>query len=264
MEKMETRIDNYWSLRAEEFSRFRLLDLASPMRTAWTKFFRQELPQRGDRPIRALDCGTGAGFFAFMLAELGCETTGIDYSHDMVQQAEQNAKLLHYPPVTFLQMDAQEMTFSDESFDFIVSRNMTWTVPAPEKVYQQWFRLLAPGGVVINFDANYGHMFRRQDDSGVTERNNAAWEKSDFKTIGTRPDMIRERNDITRELSITQQVRPQWDVDLMLQLGFDRVSVDMRVAGDITAGFNGGAFEMPKKEAGEPDHRIFCVKGVKL
>ncbi len=86
MEKMETRIDNYWSLRAEEFSRFRLLDLASPMRTAGTKFFRQELPQRGDRPIRALDCGTGAGFFAFMLAELGCETTGIDYSHDMVQQ----------------------------------------------------------------------------------------------------------------------------------------------------------------------------------
>ena len=118
MGNMEKRIDDYWSLRAEEFSRYRILDLAGPVRMYWHEFFKKELPDCGGRKVRALDCGTGAGFFAFMLAELGCETTGIDYSRSMIDQAEENAAHLHFPPIRFLQMDAQEMTFEDASFDF--------------------------------------------------------------------------------------------------------------------------------------------------
>ena len=262
MGNMEKRIDNYWSLRAEEFSRYRILDLAGPVRMIWHEFFKKELPDCGDRKVRALDCGTGAGFFAFMLAELGCETTGIDYSQSMIDQAEENAAHLHFPPIRFLQMDAQEMTFEDASFDFIVSRNMTWTVPAPEKVYAEWARLLAPGGVVINFDANYGHMFRVQDDTGMTEKMNEKWEQSENKSIGTRPDMIRERNDITRELSITEKVRPQWDVDMLLRLGFDQVSVDMKIASEMYKGYYGPMSDRPR-DPNEPDPRIFCVKGIK-
>lgn len=162
--------DRYWSLRAEEFSRYRILDLAGPVRMCWHDFFKKELPDCKGKTVRALDCGTGAGFFAFLLAELGCETTGVDYSQSTVDQAEETSAHLHYPPIRFLRMDAQDMPFADNSFDFIVSRNMTWTVPAPEKVYREWARLLAPGGVVINFDANYGYIFRMQDDTGVTEK----------------------------------------------------------------------------------------------
>lgn len=264
MGNMEKRIDDYWSLRAEEFSRYRILDLAGPARMRWHDFFQKALPDCGGRKVRALDCGTGAGFFAFMLAELGCETTGIDYSQSMIDQAEENAAHLHYPPIRFLQMDAQSMTFEDGAFDFIVSRNMTWTVPAPEKVYAEWARLLAPGGIVINFDANYGHMFRIQDETGVTEKMNEKWEQSADKTIGTRPDMIRERNDISRALSITEKVRPQWDVDQLLCLGFDQVSVDMRVASEMYGDVYGQIPRQPAQSGEGPDHRIFCVRGVKL
>ena len=38
----------------------------------------------------------------------------------------------------------------------IVSRNLTWTLPDAEHAYQEWFRVLKPGGVMINLDANYG------------------------------------------------------------------------------------------------------------
>ena len=62
--EMEKRIDKYWSMRAEEFSRFRLVDLASPIRLSWHEFFKKEFSDVGKRPVRALDCGTGAGFFA--------------------------------------------------------------------------------------------------------------------------------------------------------------------------------------------------------
>lgn len=264
--EMQERINTYWSKRAEEFSHFRLLDLAGPQRMVWRDIISQHLPKKEGK-IRALDTGTGAGFYAFILAELGCETTGIDYSQDMIDQANANAEMLHFPPVMFIQMDAQKMDFEDESFDFIISRNVTWTVPEPEKIYAEWFRLLAPGGVVVNIDANYGYVFKKSDESGWTEKQNAKWEQSEHKLIGTRPDMVIERNDIAKQLSIASEYRPQWDLNLMLRLGFKEVGA--------RANFMEVVFpDMPKKDpfGGEkpfeldenaPDTRIFMVKGIK-
>ena len=264
--EMQERINNYWSKRAEEFSHFRLLDLAGPQRDVWLDIFREHLPRR-EGTIRALDTGTGAGFFAFLLAHLGCETTGIDYSQDMIDQAHANAAMLRYPPVTFLQMDAQNMSFPDESFDFIISRNVTWTVPEPEKIYSEWFRLLTPGGVVLNIDANYGYVFKKADESGWTEKQNARWAESKDKLIGTRPDMVNERNDIAKQLSIAAERRPQWDLDRMLRLGFTQVSATVNYMTRIFP--NMPKMEPPKGERpfepdpDAPDTRIFMVKGVK-
>ena len=265
MSDIKSRINTYWSMRAEEFSQFRLLDLAGPQRMVWRRIISEQLPEK-EGTIRALDCGTGAGFYAFILAELGCETTGIDYSQDMIDQADTNAALLRYPPVRFLHMDAQAMSFDDESFDFIISRNMTWTVPEPEKVYSEWYRLLAPGGVVMNIDANYGYVFKKADESGWTEKQNAKWEESGHKWIGTRPDMVNERNDIAKNLSIAKEVRPQWDLDLMLRLGFTEVSARADYMQVVCP-------DMPKPDFGHekpfepekdgPDTRIFMVKGIK-
>ena len=264
---MQDRINTYWSKRAEEFSEFRLKELAGPQHNQWMHFLRTQLPQ-GKEKIRALDCGTGAGFYAFLLSELGCETTAIDYSGDMIEQCEANAKMLRYPPIRFLQMDAQQMTFEDESFDFIISRNVTWTVPEPEKIYGEWYRLLAPGGVVVNIDANYGYVFKKADESGWTEKENAKWENSPQKLIGTRPDMVNERNDIAKNLSIAAEVRPQWDLDLMLRLGFSEVSATPNVMVKIFPEM--AKIEWPRNENNPftadkdaPDTRIFMVKGIK-
>ena len=262
---MQERINTYWSKRAEEFSHFRLLDLAGPQRMVWRDIISQHLPKK-EGPIRALDTGTGAGFYAFLLAEFGCETTGIDYSDEMIAQAEANAAMLHFPPVRFLQMDAQSMGFEDESFDFIISRNVTWTVPEPEKVYAEWFRLLSPGGVVLNIDANYGYVFKKADESGWTEKQNAKWESSEQKLIGTRPDMVNERNDIAKQLSIASQERPQWDLNLMLHLGFREVSaranfMELVFPNAPKPPVNAESPFSLDKDA--PDTRIFMVKGVK-
>jgi ubiquinone/menaquinone biosynthesis C-methylase UbiE len=57
--------------------------------------------------------------------------------------------------VSFKIMDAEELDFASESFDALVTRNLTWTLPHIEKAYHEWFRILKPGGVLINFDADY-------------------------------------------------------------------------------------------------------------
>ena len=39
-------------------------------------------------------------------------------------------------------MDAQALEFEDESFDVIISRNLTWNLPHPEMAYKEWLRVL--------------------------------------------------------------------------------------------------------------------------
>lgn len=263
--EMQERINNYWSKRAEEFGEYRLYALAGSERDNWIAFFKEHLPKKEGK-IRALDTGTGAGFFAFMFASLGCETTAIDYSEEMIAHATALEKQLRYPPIRFLQMDAQNMSFEDESFDFIFSRNVTWTVPEPEKIYSEWYRLLAPGGVLINIDANYGYVFKKSDESGWTEKMNAKWEESEHKTIGTRPDMVNERNDIAKQLSIASERRPQWDLDQMLRLGFSRVEARPNAMAVVFPNMPKFEFKGEKPfelDKDAPDTRIFMVKGVK-
>lgn len=86
------------------------------------------------------DVGTGTGYFAILLALHGHRTTGIDFTRAMLQEAEETADS-YAANASFLYMDAQALDFPDNSFDAIVTRNLTWTIPEPEKAYQEW----APG-----------------------------------------------------------------------------------------------------------------------
>lgn len=56
----------------------------------------------------------------------------------------------------FQVMDAENPMFADETFDVVISRNLTWTLPNAEHAYGEWMRVLKTGGVLLNFDANYG------------------------------------------------------------------------------------------------------------
>jgi ubiquinone/menaquinone biosynthesis C-methylase UbiE len=61
---------------------------------------------------------------------------------------------------TFLRMDAQDLDFPDESFDLILSRNLIWDLERPRKAYEEWLRVLRPGGRMIIFDGNfYLHLY---------------------------------------------------------------------------------------------------------
>ena len=50
---------------------------------------------------------------------------------------------------------ADALDFEDGLFDVVVSRNVTWNLPEPERGYAEWARVLRPGGLIINFDANW-------------------------------------------------------------------------------------------------------------
>ncbi|MBQ8930798.1 MAG: class I SAM-dependent methyltransferase, partial [Oscillospiraceae bacterium] len=59
---------------------------------------------------------------------------------------------------------AGKLPFAENSFDVIISRNVTWALPEPEQTLGLWQKLLRPGGRLIYWDGNhYYYLFNETD-----------------------------------------------------------------------------------------------------
>ena len=102
----------------------------------------------------ALDLCCGTGDITFALAKNGAEATGLDFSAEMLQVAKNktgNQKLETGTP-KFLQGDAQQIPFPENTFDIVTVgyglRNLTsW-----ERGVDEMFRVARPGGRLIVLD----------------------------------------------------------------------------------------------------------------
>lgn len=230
MELIKHRVTHYWSNRADSFEQQRLREFDSEKRERWLAELRRYLPQ--GKTLRILDVGTGTGFFACLLAAEGHNTTGIDLTPNMIEHAKHMAAVLGLD-ARFQLMDAEEPDFESESFDVLVTRNLTWTLPHIEKAYREWYRILKPGGILINFDADYCAALEDEDEHDLPA-NHA------HKLV---PDCMMQENDsITMEIGAYHGPRPQWDVQLLIEAGFERVTVDTgvyrRIYAEIDEFFN--------------------------
>lgn len=214
MEPIKHRIEHYWSHRAEGFQEQRLREFRDDKHRRWLLEMDRWLPR--DRSLRILDLGTGTGYFALILAAEGHKVTGIDLTPEMIRRARISAAGLDLE-AEFLVMDAEQPDFLPESFDALVTRNLTWTLPHLPEAYRAWYKLLKPGGVLINFDADYARALEEDDGAELPEnhahKNLAQW-------------MHEENDAITTEVGAYQQPRPQWDVQLLTEAGFDVITVD--------------------------------------
>ena len=154
---------HYWTGRSAGYSKVNRTELATAQREKWKSCLYKEIaghfPGKDLHGLRVLDVGTGPGFFAILLCEMGLSVTAVDLTPAMLEEARRNAGNLA-EKIRFLEMNAEELDFPDDSFDVIVSRNLTWNLPHPEKAYAEWSRVLGPGGLLLNFDANwYSYLF---------------------------------------------------------------------------------------------------------
>lgn len=220
----------YWTRRACGYSQVNREELATSQRETWKRTLCAHLSSHFGRTalsgLRVLDAGTGPGFFAILLAEAGCRMTGIDLTRAMLAEARTNAGVLA-GKIEFLEMNAQELAFESGSFDAVVTRNLTWNLPDPERAYREWVRVLRPGGLLLNFDANWYHYLFMEDARRgfLRDRANTSASGLDDMNLG---EGFEQMEGIAREVPLSRIQRPQWDADVLRGLGI-KVKTDEQI-----------------------------------
>jgi phosphatidylethanolamine/phosphatidyl-N-methylethanolamine N-methyltransferase len=101
--------------------------------------------KKGDR---VLEVGVGTGINAALYPS-DCAVTGIDFSNGMLEKAHDRIARKGLRNVRLLQMDAQSMTFPDDSFDIVYAPYVISVVPDPVAVTREMHRVCRPGGKII-------------------------------------------------------------------------------------------------------------------
>ena len=213
--ELEKRVQRYWTQRSHDFGTVRRNELEDEMGRKWFRELEKHLPENGKMKI--LDVGTGTGFFAVLLAQAGHRVEGVDLTPAMLEEARALAAQRGLD-ITFREMDAQTLDYEDGCFDAVISRNLTWTLPDPERAYGQWFRVLKPGGVLLNFDANwYRYLWDRGAEQAHARDRENLW-ASDVRdeTAGTDVSAMEA---IARQAPLSARMRPGWDLGVLRGLG---------------------------------------------
>lgn len=221
--QIEQRVKNYWTARSHDFGTVRKNELESDMGKRWLEEIERHLPQG---KLDILDVGTGTGFFAILLARLGHRVTGIDLTPAMIAESRALAGSMGLD-IDFRQMNAQELSFEEERFDVVISRNLTWTLPEPQKAYSQWYRVLKKGGVLLNYDADYAENVRSE-----STQNCSVAPDSPYGHVGMTERLKEENDAITLALDIGKK-RPEWDAQVLRELGVRACSTDLRVGARV-------------------------------
>ena len=237
------KIAAYWTKRSDSFLEQRRAELHSPLAKRWLEEIEKYLPKKalspekkiedeskerkdavakikeketGNGKLKILDVGCGTGFFTILLAKQGHQVTGTDLTPDMITNSRILAKE-EQVTCDFQVMDAEHLTFQDESFDVVISRNLTWTLPEAAQAYKEWSRVLKPGGLLLNFDANYGATnFAETSDLPENHAHNQ---------LGN--SLMQECEDIKRQLPISSYLRPAWDVEELGKNDMEQISIDL-------------------------------------
>lgn len=217
----------YWNQRAEGYARINHDQFGSERRVEWLSALEEPLraafPELQPSEVRVLDVGCGPGLFSLLLALQGYRVTGADYTPNMLARARENT-VKHGCSIDFVEADAEHLPFADEAFHAVVSRNLTWNLPHPREAYAEWARVLKPGGVLVNFDANwYRHLFyedARQAYEADRMRTREAGIEEECEIAG-----FEDMEAIARQVPLSLEERPGWDVRVLRELGM-RPEVD--------------------------------------
>lgn len=219
LDVLSQRNHDYWIHRAESYSEVNRDELNGVQRERWSVFLDREIRMHFEidederKNIRILDIGAGPGFISIILSKLGYTVTAADFSEEMLEEARINAADLG-EKITFRQENALNLSFLDNQFDVVLSRNLTWNLSDPAKAYSEWLRVLKKDGCMLVFDANWYTYLKDEESRKLYEIDRSKSEdlgEGDYN-VGENFDVMEE---IAYSLPLTGINRPQWDEDIL-------------------------------------------------
>jgi phosphatidylethanolamine/phosphatidyl-N-methylethanolamine N-methyltransferase len=97
---------------------------------------------------RVIEVGVGTGI-SLPLYPSGCSVVGIDLTRKMLEKAMEKKEKHKLDHVELLEMDAENMTFEDNTFDHSLAAFVITVVPNPEKMVSEMKRVTKAGGNIV-------------------------------------------------------------------------------------------------------------------
>lgn len=228
----QEQINQTWTTRSDNYNKYVCEELATDRPAKWLSLIEANAPK--DRPLSILDAGCGPGFFSVVLSGAGHKVTGIDGSAAMLALACENAKKAGVSP-QLIEGDFAKLPFADDTFDLLISRNVTHTIREHLKVYGEWNRVLKPGGVLLIFDANWHLPYQPgavREEAIRRESEGLAKYGSGFTYDGSY-EYIDSELDPPEYQVFGSAIRPDFDIGVLRQLPFEEFSFDRDVTKEL-------------------------------
>ena len=104
------------------------------------------IPEHFSGKLLEVPVGTGVLTIPVYRTMPEADITCLDYSPDMMKQAEEKADRMGLKNVTFRQGDVGALPYEDGTFDIVLSLNGFHAFPDKEAAYREVLRVLGPGG----------------------------------------------------------------------------------------------------------------------
>jgi ubiquinone/menaquinone biosynthesis C-methylase UbiE len=153
-------------------------------------------PRPGDL---ALDIATGAGHTALALAPHVARVVAYDLTPEMLQETERNARARGLGNVDTRQGVAEDLPFSDASFDIVTVRQAPHHFADIRRAVREMARVVRPEGRVVvvdstspeddELDRQYNHIEKLRDPSHVRNYRSSEW-RAMMKESGLRVETL--------------------------------------------------------------------------
>jgi ubiquinone/menaquinone biosynthesis C-methylase UbiE len=251
MDTKET-ISNYWDWRSQTYDNGRC-GFQEAEKSVWKKELMPVL--KCEKDLSVLDVGTGPGFLALILAEMGHKVTGVDISKGMLEKARENARAMNLK-IDFIHADGEKLPFEEESFDLLVNRHLLWTLPNPKKAAEEWTRVLKRNGRILAID---GAWFDPSMDATLRRGLSKA---TAFISNGNIPSFFsvfgKHYNPIRRMLPLYSNSKPNRICSLFEEAGLSNISFKYLL--DIHQFQNNSASFLYRIAHKEPTFLVICEK----
>ena len=97
---------------------------------------------------KVLEIGCGMGAHASVFANAGAQVTAIDLTQRAVSLTRQRFELFNIKNASVIKVDAENLPFEDNSFDFVWSWGVIHHSADTQKIVKEILRVLKPGGKV--------------------------------------------------------------------------------------------------------------------
>ena len=229
-------LNRHWSDASAHYSESIRKELSEEIRSLWESIFETYRP-KGDC-LHVLDCGCGPGYFSILLSRAGHRVEAIDVSDGMLEVAKKNVAELADPDrVTFTKMDALHTEYDDNTFDMVVSRNVTWMSQSLQDTYAEWLRVLKPGGRMLVFDANwYLHEYNPSMKAQYLKYAREALDAEGLEAFGGYDPTDNSSSLPLEQLPLASVKRPEYDIHILEQLNPQKIIVDVKLPNEVRQG----------------------------